>query len=133
MRRIVADVGEGQNGHRELPGRTVPVINIAYPHSLHLLEPCRLNPIDMNGVEDVLYLLLAVVDEGYVELAPHLMANPLRANDGAWDCQRGKPCRRIDVVSVQVLAIDHDVGEIDAKAKHDMAVKGEALIPLDHA
>ena len=58
-------------------------------------------------------LLLAQVLEGNIELVAHLITHHAADADPAWLGQGFEPCRDIDPVSEDVLALDNDIAKID--------------------
>jgi hypothetical protein len=47
--------------------------------------------------------------------------------------QRFEPGRQVDAIAVEILAIDHDVADIDADAEFDLAIIGDPGIAIMHA
>ena len=83
----------------------------------------RREPIDAHRPRDVLELALAQILEAELELASHLVV------DTRCDTQMPpgsasafEPCRDVDAVAVDVVALDDDVADVDADAELDPLV-----------
>ena len=42
------------------------------------------------------------------------------------------PCRDIDAVAIEIVALDDHIAEIDADAQFDPAIRGDICVPLGH-
>jgi len=89
--------------------------------------------IHTNRRRNVLQRLFATVDAIEIQLATQLLLDFRRQADAANMSQRLEPGRDVDTVAEQVVAVDHDVAEIDANAKRDLAVRRDAGIAITHA
>ncbi|MGA7265068.1 MAG: hypothetical protein WCB44_20555 [Stellaceae bacterium] len=78
-------------------------------------------------------LLLAQVLEGNIELVAHLITHHAADADPAWLGQGFEPCRDIDPVSEDVLALDNDIAKIDPDSELDMLLWRDGRISLRHA
>src|SRR5262249_39964183 len=61
-------------------------------------------------------------------LALHLTENRLGHEDAAWLGQGLDPGCNIDAIAIEIIALDHDIAEIDSDAKHDPAILREIRV-----
>jgi hypothetical protein len=93
----------------------------------------QIDDVDADRPFDVLEGLLTLIDEFQLQLVARLLAHRRRTGDAARPSQGFQPCRQIDPVAVNVLAIDDDIAHVDADAEPDVAVFGGAGVALGHA
>src|SRR5262249_26450366 len=77
----------------------------------------RPQPIDSNRFRDVLELLLTQIIESELCLAANMVENSPRDDDAPGIGQGLDPCGYIDPITVEVIALDHNVAQIDADSQ----------------
>jgi hypothetical protein len=60
------------------------------------------------------------------------IADRSRNDNPPWRCLRFQARRNIDIVAVDVIALDNDVAEVKADPEHDGFIVGLVAICLDH-
>ena len=86
----------------------------------------------MHRLVDVLHGLFALVDKGDVQLVSDLISHNRRARDAAGRGEPLKTRRDVHALSVEVLALDNQVTEVQAEPEHDAAVFRTAGRTLCH-
>src|SRR5262249_777048 len=81
---------------------------------------------------DILDVLFAEIGEFDTQIYVGLVTHYGRNTDPARLGQRFQPCRDIDTVSVDVVAINDDVTDVDPNAKRHLAICGYAGVALGH-
>ena len=80
---------------------------------------------------DVLHLLLTETVESDGELVADLIVNRAGNHDAAGLGKFLQPRRDVDPVAIDVVAVDHDVSQIDADAKPHSCVSGRVRLLLE--
>src|SRR5262245_14543389 len=87
----------------------------------------------MHRLGYVLDGLLALIDELQLKFVTQLVAHDRRTGDPAGPRQTFQPCRNVDAIAVEVVAVDDNVTQIYADAKLDVPVFGHTGVALKHA
>ena len=82
----------------------------------------------VNRLGDVLDLLLARIDELDAEILAHLIPDRRGNRNAARLRQRLQPCRDIDAIAQDVVALDDNVAEVDTDAEFDLLVRSDVEI-----
>ncbi|MEZ5864551.1 MAG: hypothetical protein R3D25_10985 [Geminicoccaceae bacterium] len=106
--RVTRHVVEGQHGDRGAHA------GCHFPGDRDALH---LDPPDLDRLRQVLHRLRAERCEHRIQLAAHLVVDGARDAEPARGREAFEPCRDIDPISQDVVAVDDDVAEIDADAK----------------
>ena len=88
----------------------------------------RAQPIDPDGLRDVLDRLLAQEVGAERQLAPDLVVNAAGDVDAAGLGQRLQAGGDVDAIAEQVIALDHHVAEVDADPELEPPVLGQLAI-----
>jgi hypothetical protein len=92
----------------------------------------QLHAVDAHGTGDVLQVVLAIVEESYVEPTLGILLDACRNGDAAGLCQRLQPRCDVDAIAEDIVLLDHNVADMDAHAELDAAIGGEFGIALRH-
>ena len=84
----------------------------------------------MHRPGDVLDLLLAQILEGKGQPVANLIVDRIGHEHPADIGQGFDPCRNVDAVAIEVVALDDHIAEIDADAQFDALVRRDACVPL---
>jgi hypothetical protein len=76
--------------------------------------------------------LLAQILKDKGQPVAHLIVNRIGDEHPAGIGQGFDPCRDVDAVAIEVVALDDHVAEIDADAQFDAVVRRDAGVPLGH-
>ena len=86
----------------------------------------------MDGTGDVLDLDLAAILEVEIQLVAYLIVHGAAQADPARIGQALEPCGQVHAVAIDVVALDDDVADVDADAKHYLLVFRDACVALTH-
>jgi hypothetical protein len=75
-----------------------------------------MHPIHPDRLRDILDLLIAQIVEGQRQLVANLIPNNSREADRTGIGQGFQPRRDVDAVAEQIVAVDHDIANMDADA-----------------
>src|SRR5581483_4931937 len=123
---IAADVLEGQHRYRRLVGQRHRRLG-------RFRRVRQVDPIDTHRARDVLERLLAQVYEGLRQLVADLTPGVLRKADAARLRDAFEPRRDVDGVAEQVVAIDHDIPQVNPDPERHTAVAGDLGIAPRHS
>jgi hypothetical protein len=90
------------------------------------------NPEDADRPGDVLKLPLAKIFEGQIQLVAHLIVHHSAHTDPIGFGEGFEPCRNVDAIAENIVAVDNNVPEVDADAELDAMVRRHALIAILH-
>src|SRR4029453_9015918 len=125
---ITRHVGERQYGNRGL----VRQRECGLSGWRRLADTRRSNPEDVARPRDVLELPLAQILEGQIQLVAHLIVHDLAYADPAGFGEAFEPCRNVDAIAVNIVAVDDDVAEVDAEAELDAMVRRHVRVASLH-
>ena len=128
--RIAADIGEGQDHHRE--ARWPLPVRLGGGRRGRRAFRARPDRIDTHRPRDVLEVLVAEIDEIRIDLAAHVVIGRARDQNAARLANPLQPRRDVDAVAENVVALDQHVAEIDADAVDDALGFGRPGVALDH-
>src|SRR5205807_1442387 len=75
------------------------------------------DPVCLDRLSDILDLLRAEIDESHRQLRPDLVLHGTRDANSARLCKSFQASRDVYCVAEQVLALHHDVADVDADAE----------------
>jgi hypothetical protein len=90
------------------------------------------DPIDAHRPGNVFDLLLAEILKGKGQAVAHLIMNGIGDEHPAGICQGFDPCRDVDAVAIEIVAVNDHVAEIDADAQLNAVVRRDAAVPVGH-
>jgi len=90
------------------------------------------HPVDPHRPCDVLDLLLAQILERKGQPGADVVVNGVGDEDATGVGEGFDPCRDVDTVAIEVVALDDHVAEIDADAQFDAVVHRATAVPLGH-
>ena len=123
---IAAHVGEWQHGDRRLVRH-----RRRRCHGSGAVRPADAE--DPHRPGDVLDRPFAQIFQHDLQLVAHRIAHGARDEDRARFGDALQPRRNVDPVSVDVVAFDDDVAQVDADAELDAAVFGRGAVAVGHA
>jgi hypothetical protein len=92
------------------------------------------DPVRADRAGDVLERLLAQVDESLVDAVANLLVGGSRHAHAAGLTDALQPCGNVDAIAHQIaIALFNHVANMDAEAKLDPPVFGDACVSLDHS
>jgi hypothetical protein len=116
--RVAAHIGEGQHRDRRLVWQRQ-----GGRRSCRRLGPrYRASAVDAQRPGDVFEALLADIGKLGLDLAPHLAKSVFGDADAARLGQAFEPCRDVDAIAKEIVAVEDHVAEIDPDAELDAAV-----------
>ena len=92
----------------------------------------KIYPVHLDWTGDVLDFLRPKILEGEAQLVEHLIAHDPADADPARFGQSFQARRDIDAVAKDVVAVNDDVANIDADAKVESLIGGNAFVALGH-
>ena len=113
MFQITAHIGEGQHRNRRLvrQGKRRTDNRLSGRRNL------AFDPVCLDRLSDILHLLLAEIDEPDRQLRPDVISNNTRNADAARLRQSLQAGGDIYAITKEVVALHHDVADVDANAK----------------
>ena len=93
----------------------------------------RGEPKDADRAGDILNRLLAEIGEGERELVSDLIIRRARDAQAARLAESLQAGGNVDAIAENVAAVDDDIAYIDAYAKNDALVLGNACVATEHA
>lgn len=102
-------------------------------HHLSGVRGIEQHPVGVDQRVDVLDGLRPEADEADIDLAPNLLDDPVGEADATRLGQGLQARRHVDAGSVDVVAVDDDVADIDTHAELDAAFGRNIGVTLGHA
>src|SRR5262249_3195823 len=121
-----AQIGEGQHRNRWLIGQW----QNRGRRSQLLWCDCQTNAVHAQRSRDVLKRLLAEISKLCPDLAAHLAKSVLGDADPAGLADAFQPCRDVDSIAEDVVALDKDIAGVNADAPFHAALAVNSHIPL---
>jgi hypothetical protein len=90
------------------------------------------HPVDPHRPRNVLDPLLAQILKDKGQPVAHVVMDRIGDEHPAGIGQGFDPCCDVDAVTVEVVALDDHVAEIDADAPFDAVVRRDTSVPLGH-
>ena len=86
--------------------------------------------IGVDRVGDILDLPLTKILENKSRCAPHMFMDVARDTDAAGFSESFHPCSDVDAPSIQIIALDNHVAEVDTDSKFDALVLGQTRVAI---